>query len=86
MLLLGTTSWEVDRPKQEDRVGVNVLLSADVLVLLRVARHLANTNSILDVFELQAQVLTHDGQHGSSLSGSRLWKQLVGRTNERGHE
>lgn len=61
--------------------SVNVLLSADVLVLLRGAGHFADADSILDVFELQTEVLTRDGQHGSSLPGARLWKQLVGRTN-----
>lgn len=61
--------------------SVNVLLSADVLVLLRVAGHFADADAILDVFELQTQVLTGDGQHGSSLSGACLWIQLVGKTN-----
>lgn len=61
--------------------GVNLLLSADVLVLLRVAGHLANADSVLDVFELQTQVLSRDGEHGSSLPGACLWRQLLGRTN-----
>lgn len=71
---------------QTERLGsVNVLFCADVLVLLRVAGHLANPDSILDVFELQTEVLACDGQHGSSLPGPRLWVQLVERTNESGH-
>lgn len=69
----------------EDKDSVNVLLSTDVLVLLRVAGHLADADSALDVFELQTQVLARDGQHGPSLPGPRLRRQLVGRTNERGH-
>lgn len=56
---------------------VNILLSTDVLVLLGVAGHLPDANSILDVFELQAQVLASDGQHGSSLPWPRLRKQLL---------
>ena len=67
------------RRQEVKRDSVNVLLSTDVLVLLRVAGHLADADSILDVSELQSQVLTGDGQHGSSLPGPRLWKQLVGR-------
>lgn len=55
----------------------NLLLSADVLVLLGHAGHFTNADSILDVFKLQAQVLPCDGQHGSALPGARLWIQLV---------
>lgn len=55
---------------------MDVLLGADVLVLLRVAGHFADADSVLDVFELQTQVLARDGQHGSALSGARLRKQL----------
>lgn len=55
---------------------MHVLLGADVLLLLRLTRHFADANSILDVSELQAQVLAGDGQHGSPLPGSRLWKEL----------
>lgn len=62
-------------------VSNNILLSTDVLVFLRDAGHLPNADSILDVFELQTQVLTRDGQHGSSLPRACLWKQLDGRTN-----
>lgn len=65
--------------------SVNILLSADVLVLLRVAGHFSDADAVLDVFELQAEVLARDGQHGSPLPGARLWIQLVGRTDERGH-
>lgn len=60
----------------EEGRSVHVLLSADVLVLLGVAGHLADANSVLDVFELQTQILACDGQHGPALSGSRLWRQL----------
>lgn len=35
----------------ERRINVNVLLSTDVLVLLRVACHFSNANSVLNVFE-----------------------------------
>lgn len=73
------------RDGSEDRDGVNLLLRTDVLVLLRVAGHLADADSTLDVFELQSQVLTRYGQHGPALPGPRLWRQLVGRTNEMGH-
>lgn len=55
----------------------NLLLGADVLVLLGDAGHFTDADSILDVFKLQAQVLPCDGQHGSALPGARLWKQLV---------
>lgn len=55
---------------------MHVLLGADVLLLLRLTRHFADANSILDVSELQAQVLASDGQHGSALPGSRLRIQL----------
>lgn len=55
---------------------MHVLLGADVLVLLRLARHFADANSVLDVSELQAQVLASDGQHGPPLPGSCLWIQL----------
>lgn len=55
---------------------MHVLLGADVLVLLRLARHFADADSVLDVSELQAQVLAGDGQHGSPLPGSRLGIQL----------
>lgn len=51
----------------------NLLLSADVLLLLRDAGHFTDADSRLDVFELQAQVLPRDGQHGTSLPGARLW-------------
>lgn len=61
---------------RESSFRVHVLLGADVLLLLRLARHFADANSILDVSELQAQVLATDGQHGPPLSGSRLWIQL----------
>lgn len=59
--------------------GVNVLLSADVLVRLRVACHLPDAHSIFDVLKLQTQVLTGDGQHSASLSGPRFWNKLVER-------
>lgn len=61
--------------------GIYVLLSADVLVLLRDAYHLSDADSVLDVFELQTQILTSDSEHGSSLPGTRLWIQLVKGTN-----
>lgn len=65
---------------------MHVLLGADVLVLLRLARHFADADSVLDVSELQAQVLASDGQHGAPLPGSRLWMQLEvgGQKNEVG--
>lgn len=63
--------------------GVNVLLSADELVLLRDALHLPDADSAYDVFELQTQVLTGDGQHGPSLSGPRLRVQLAERQNNK---
>lgn len=55
----------------------DLLLGADVLVLLGDAGHFTDADSILDVFKLQAQVLPRDGQHGSSLPGARLRIQLV---------
>lgn len=60
-----------------DREWSNLLLGADVLVLLGDAGHFTDADSILDVFKLQAQVLPRDGQHGSALPGARLRKQLV---------
>lgn len=54
----------------------HLLLSADVLLLLGDAGHFTDADSILDVFELQAQVLPGDGQHGTPLPGARLWVQL----------
>lgn len=55
----------------------NLLLGADVLVLLGDAGHFTDADSILDVFKLQAQVLPGDGQHSPALPGARLWRQLV---------
>lgn len=76
------TDWGVLRDwSDEDRDCVNVLLGADVLLLLGVAGDLPDADSVLNVFELQTQVLAGDGQHGSSLPGPRLWKQL----DDRGH-
>lgn len=63
---------------------MHLLLGADVLLLLRLARHFADADSVLDVSELQAQVLASDGQHGSTLPGSRLRKQLEEEEKERG--
>lgn len=63
----------------------HLLLSADVLLLLGEAGHLPDADSILDVFELQAQVLPGDGQHGTPLPGARLWEQLGERPNQSGH-
>lgn len=64
----------------------HLLLSADVLVLLGEAGHLPDADPVLDVFELQAQVLPGDGQHGAPLPGARLREQLWGgRANQSGH-
>lgn len=68
----------MSQKRERERSLLYVLLSADVLLLLRLARHFADANSILNVPELQAQVLASDGQHGTPLSGSRLWIQLKG--------
>lgn len=55
----------------------DLLLGADVLVLLGDAGHFTDADSVLDVFKLQAQVLPRDGQHGPALPGARLRMQLV---------
>ncbi len=52
------------------------LLSADVLLLDGLAGHFPDPHSVLDIFELKAQVLSADGQSGSSLPRAGLRKQL----------
>lgn len=70
----GLTGWLKQKRCWTD--WYNLLLSADVLLLLRDAGHFTDADSILDVFKLQAQVLPSDGQHGTSLPGARLRIQL----------
>lgn len=54
----------------------HLLLSADVLALDGDAHHFADSNAPANIFKLQAQVLTGDGQTGPTLPGAGLREQL----------
>jgi len=65
--------------RKQETGRAHVLLGADVLVLLRVARHFPDADAAQDVLEVEPQVLPRDGQHGAALPGARLRGQLAGR-------
>ena len=67
--------------KCEGREGENASspLCADVLLFYGCAGHGTQADACPDVLELQAQVLSDDGEPRAALFGARLWKHLTSR-------